>query len=725
MMTQRFPIPVDALTPEEAYAELVDLEQKIRLYDQAYFEQDAPLVDDQTYDRIRLRYQDLEKHFPERISSQSPSLRVGIKPSGRFAKTRHLSPMLSLDNAFNRQDIEDFLTRACRFLGLAPGTPLTVMGEPKIDGVSCSLRYEKGALTVGSTRGDGFEGENVTANVRTIQDIPQVLSTSLEVFEVRGEIYLQKQDFQILNHQREQENEPLFANPRNAAAGSLRQLNPEITASRPLKFFAYGLGEASQKFFKTHEDVLDHLRFWGFPVSPLTQRCSSLEDTLAYHQGLEAQRADLPFDIDGSVFKIDRLDLQERLGFVSRAPRWAIAHKFPAEQAQTTLTDIRIQVGRTGVLTPVADLAPVTVGGVVVSRATLHNADELRRKDIRVGDRVLIQRAGDVIPQVVQTILPERPEAAMRGAPFEFPTTCPVCESLVERKEGEVAWRCTGGLICQAQAALRLRHFVSRDAFDIEGLGAKHIETFFQQGIIQNPVDIFTFEARDKISDHPLASWEGWGPKSAQNLFDAINQRRRISLERFIYALGIHQVGQTTAKLLARHYETYGKWTSAMFAISTPKNEAGGETDSLEDLVSIEGIGPGMVDELCGFFKENHNRQLLKALVGPQIQVIDTIPAASPKQGSSALFGKTVVFTGSLQTLTRSEAKSQAENLGAKVASAVSGKTDYVIVGQEAGSKADKARTLGIPILTEEEWLTLQRDEGKRHQDEEPPQLTS
>lgn len=688
-------IPVDQLTQDEAKIELQRLAALIAEYDRAYYEFDSPIVDDAAYDQLRVRNKEIELRFPPLILPESPSYRVGSKPARGFAKVHHRYPMLSLDNAFDDEDVHEFVNRTRRFLGLDAEIEIELMTSPKIDGLSCSLLYVDGKLKTAGTRGDGEVGEDVTRNVQTISSIPHFITSPFKSLEIRGEVYLTHQDFQLLNQQREKAGEPLFANPRNAAAGSLRQLDPGITASRPLKFFAYSLTvDDNPTYFKTNEEALDHLKDWGFSVVPQFKSCN-LEELLKYYVDLEKKRAELGFDIDGVVYKINRLEWQDRLGFVSRAPRWAIAYKFPAEQAQTTLRQIVVQVGRTGVLTPVAQLDPVTVGGVVVSRATLHNEDELRRKDIRVGDRVIIQRAGDVIPQVVKIITPE---GQARSAPFQFPSHCPVCDSLIERKEGEAARRCTGGLICKAQAALRLRHFVSRDAFDIEGLGAKHIETFFILGMITNPVDIFTFEQRDCESSRPLSTWEGWGKKSAENLFRAIRQKREISLDRFIYALGIHQIGQTTSKLLARHYGSYDVWTHAM-------KEASGENPHLlEELMNIDGIGPGMAEDLLYFFKEPHNLDLLARLVGPQINVLDF---KTPASSSSLIAGKTVVFTGSLTSLTRSEAKTKAETLGAKVSSSVSVKTDYVIVGEEAGSKAEKARQLGVKTLTETEWLNF------------------
>ena len=689
-------IPVGQLTADEAALELKCLSTLITEYDRAYYEFDSPLVDDATYDKLRIRNKEIESRFPLLILPESPSYRVGSRPAKGFSKVLHRFPMLSLDNAFDEEDVREFVARVRRFLGLGEEEGIELMASPKIDGLSCSLVYIDGQLKTAATRGDGETGEDITQNVKTIAGLPHSIDNPLDkVLEIRGEVYLTRQDFQLLNQQREKAGEPLFANPRNAAAGSLRQLDPQITASRPLKFFAYSLTvDDDPNYFKTNEESLKKLAVWGFSVVPQFKSCD-LDKLLAYHADLEKKRSgsELDFDIDGVVYRINRSDWQDRLGFVARAPRWAIAYKFPAEQAQTTLRQIVIQVGRTGVLTPVAQLDPVTVGGVVVSRATLHNEDELRRKDIRVGDRVMIQRAGDVIPQIVKVITPEGQE---RSAPFQFPSHCPVCDSLIERKEGEVAYRCTGGLICKAQAALRLRHFVSRDAFDIEGLGAKHIETFFSLGMITNPVDIFTLEQRDRESSQSLNTWEGWGQKSADNLFRAIRQKREISLDRFIYALGIHQIGQTTSKLLARRYGSYEVWAHSM------KEASAGNSTCLEELINIDGIGPGMAVDLLYFFKETHNLDLLARLVGPHIKVSDFKMSVN---SSSPVAGKTVVFTGSLISLTRAEAKARAEMLGAKVSSSVSVKTDYVIVGEEAGSKAEKARQLGVRTLTETEWL--------------------
>ena len=679
---------------EEIKTALEFLATQIAACDQAYYEFDAPLIDDATYDALRKKNLDLERQFPDLILANSPSHRVGSQGAAKFAKVTHLHPMLSLDNAFNEKDITDFVDRIRRFLGLSLDCDIHFVAEPKIDGISCSLRYEQGRLVKASTRGDGEVGEDVTANVKTMSCIPQSFKTDIDLLEIRGEVYLEHQDFQILNHQRAHAEEALFANPRNAAAGSLRQLDSQVTALRPIKFYAYSFGETPQ-FFKTHARALDHLRHWGFPVSPLIEECHSVDQIIDYHRRMAANRSSLGFDIDGTVFKIDRLDWQDRLGFVSRAPRWAIAHKFPAAQAQTKLRKILIQVGRTGVLTPVAVLDPITVGGVVVSRATLHNEDEVQRKDLREGDQVIVQRAGDVIPQVVKMVTPE---IQSRGSVFQFPTHCPECGCLIERRDQEVVRRCTGGLVCKTQAALRLRHFVSREAFDIEGLGAKHMDMFFKMARIQNPVDIFTLERCDLASQTPLAKMDGWGSKSAQKLFDAINAKRSISLDRFIYSLGIHQIGQTTSKLLARTYGSYDIWVEQMKAVAQDQEAA------TQTLKCINGIGDSMIKDLATFFKEQHHLDLLKNLVGSEINVEDF---KSSNRILSQFSDKTIVFTGTLSMMSRAEAKTKAESLGAHVSSSISAQTDYLVVGEKAGSKTAKAQALGVHVLDEAAWLAL------------------
>ncbi|HET9149347.1 MAG TPA: NAD-dependent DNA ligase LigA, partial [Alphaproteobacteria bacterium] len=653
---------------------------------------------------------------PDLVRPDSPSLRVGAAPAAGFAKVRHAVPMLSLDNAFDREDVEAFFARVRKILeserGLKPTDSIEIVGEPKIDGLSISLGYERGKFVRGATRGDGTEGEDVTANLMTMEDVPHALKGKAPaVIEVRGEVYMARTDFMKLNAAREKAGEPLFANPRNSAAGSLRQLDPKITASRPLRFFAYALGEksADADIGKTHWEFLQHLTAWGFHVNPKATLLRGAEDAIAFHTALGEERAGLDYDIDGVVYKVNRFDWQDTLGMVSRAPRWAIAHKFPAERAQTVLEKITVNVGRTGALTPVANLTPVTVGGVVVSRASLHNEDEIARKDFREGDTVIIQRAGDVIPQVVSVVLEKRPKNAK---PYTFPRKCPVCGSHAVREEGDAAWRCTGGLICAAQRAERLRHFVSRSAFDIEGLGWERLVLFLDKGLITSPADIFTLEARNGKDFPPLQEWEGWGEKSAENLFKAIDARRNIPFERYINALGIPQVGEATAKLLARAYGTAESWRTAMAAAAKERRAHPDETKNLNTvaphyaaLVAIPGIGLSMADDIVAFFEEKHNLEVLDALqrAGVRPQKVE-VPKAS---ADSPVFGKTVVFTGALATLTRQGAKEQAESLGAKVAGSVSKKTDYVVVGTDAGSKADKARELGVNILSEDEWLKL------------------
>lgn len=688
--------PIENLTEAEAKTELERLAALIAHHDRLYYLEDQPEVSDAEYDDLRLRNAEIEKRFPELIRTDSPSLRVGVALAGPFKKVRHRKPMLSLDNGFEDQDVYDFVDRVRRFLGLSPEDPIEMVAEPKIDGLSATLEYDKGHFKLGATRGDGEEGEDITANLKTIQDIPHLISDSdfPKMTEIRGEVYMGHQDFMAMNEARAAKGEAQFANPRNAAAGSVRQLDSTITASRPLKFFAYACDDYAPFGVKTHWEYLEKLKGWGFTTNPLARLCQDVEEILAYYRELEAQRADLPYDIDGIVYKVNRIDWQTRMGSSARAPRWALAHKFPAQKAQTHLDDILIQVGRTGALTPVAVLQPVTVGGVVVSRASLHNEDEIARKDVRVGDAVMIQRAGDVIPQIVGVVLDKRPATSK---PFEFPHQCPVCGSHAIRLPGEVARKCIGGLICPAQAALRLRHFVSRDGYDIEGFGAKHVLAFYKEGLVRFPQDIFTLETRDQKSLTPLRNREGWGPLSAQNLFKAIEARRKISLHRFIYALGIPQIGQATAKLLARHYLSYSAWKEAMVEAKDHSSEA------YETLVSIDGVGPSVSEDLIAFFDEPHNLEVLDALV-KEVTVLDEVP---PTVGSSPLAGKTIVFTGGLQRMSRPEAKVRAEALGAKVASSVSSKTDYVVIGEDAGSKAKKAQELGVKILTEDEWLKM------------------
>jgi DNA ligase (NAD+) len=695
-------IKVADLSEEEAAKELERLAEEIARHDALYHGEDAPEISDADYDRLRQRNDEIEKRFPGLIREDSPSQRVGAAPSEKFEKVVHKVPMLSLSNAFSDEDLEDFLARIRRFLNLKEGEELFLTAEPKIDGLSASLRYEKGKFVLGATRGDGREGENVTANLRTIGDIPlEVKAKDMpEVFEVRGEVYMSHEDFAALNERQEKDGKPIFANPRNAAAGSLRQLDSSITRQRPLRFFAYAWGDVSGLPADTQMGVIEAMGRWGFATNPLMRRCASAEEMLAFYREVEEQRATLGYDIDGIVYKVDRLDLQGRLGFVSRSPRWAIAHKFPAEQAVTVLEAIDIQVGRTGALTPVARLKPVTVGGVVVSNATLHNEDEIARKDVRIGDTVVVQRAGDVIPQIVRVMEEHRPKGAK---PYEFPETCPECGSHAVREinpktgKPDAVRRCTGGLVCPAQAVERLKHFVSRNAFDIEGLGAKQVEAFYHDGRIMRPADIFTLEERDKKSLKKLKDKEGWGDTSAKNLFAAIEERRKVGLDRFLFALGIRHIGETTARLLARSYGNIEALMSAMKEASDPEGEA------YQELLSIDGIGEVVAEAVVDFFQEEHNREAVEALLAAGVA---PEPLEAQETGSPVA-GKTVVFTGSLELFTRSEAKAKAESLGAKVSGSVSAKTDILVAGPGAGSKLKKAQELDIQILDEQGWLDL------------------
>ncbi|MCZ6743257.1 MAG: NAD-dependent DNA ligase LigA [Alphaproteobacteria bacterium] len=683
--------PVEALNEAEAAAELARLSEEISRLDVLYHQLDAPQVSDAEYDRARRRNAAIESRFPALIRADGPSARVGAAPASGFAKVGHSVPMLSLDNAFNADDVREFVDRVRRFLNLEAEATVGLMAEPKIDGLSISLRYEAGRFIMGATRGDGTTGENVTANLKTLDDIPDRLGGTgwPQVLEVRGEVYMRKSEFLALNARQVEVGAKAFANPRNAAAGGLRQLDSSITASRKLAFFAYGWGEVSAPMAETLAESRDRIRSWGFALTD-AQLCASAEEMIDYHGRLESRRAALDYDIDGVVYKVNRLDWVERLGFVSRSPRWAIAHKFAAERAETMIEKIDIQVGRTGTLTPVAHLTPVTVGGVVVSRATLHNEDEIKRKDIRVGDHVVVQRAGDVIPQVVEAVKAKRPKGAK---PFRFPAKCPRCGSLAVREEGEVAWRCTGGLICPAQAVQRLKHFVSRNAFDIEGLGGKHIESFRHDELIETPGDIF------RLADKKAAieSREGWGEKSVENLLAAIETRKTITFERFIYALGIRQVGEATAKLLARTYHSFTDWQKAMTAAQDRAS------DAYSELTAIDGIGPAMADDILGFFAEPHNRAVLDDLN----RLLTIEDAAMGAAADAPLSGKTMVFTGTLTSMGRKEAKTRAEALGAKVAGSVSAKTDYLVAGEKAGSKASRAAALGVTVLSEDEWREM------------------
>lgn len=779
-MADLLTVAVEDLTEAEARAELARLAMEIALHDQLYHGEDAPKISDADYDALRQRNAAIEERYPALIRKDSPSKRVGaaVKAS-KFDKITHARPMLSLDNAFNDEDVRDFVGRVRRFLGMGPEEPVALTAEPKIDGLSLALRYEKGKLTQAATRGDGAVGENVTTNARTIDSIPTELQGSNwpDVIEVRGEVYMGKEDFLALNEVQAEKGAKIFANPRNAAAGSLRQLDSSITASRPLKFFAYAWGEVSDMPATTQMGMIDLFKAWGFDVNPLLQACDGADSAIAHYRMIERERPMLDYDIDGVVYKVDRLDLQDRLGMVARAPRWAIAHKFPAEKAMTILRDIDIQVGRTGALTPVAKLEPVTVGGVVVSNATLHNRDEIQRLDARIGDTVVIQRAGDVIPQVVSVVLDKRPVDA---APFDFPEKCPVCGSHAEASDDDVVVRCTGGLVCAAQQVERLRHFVSRGAFDIEGVGAKQVEAFAQWGWVEEPGDIFT-KLQGRVDE--LKAKEGWGDKSVDNMLAAIEERRSIDFYRVIFGLGIPGIGAETAKLLARHFGTPGAMTGylarglelsmglapglsahelsainycllafghlkdfeaamaptdlfsagegfiGLVAARLARIDAGtlsGDTVRLSrlrtvaalkvtsltneglkalrahnaELLDIDGIGGDVVMSLADFYLEARNRAVLHRLLDAL-----NVREVEAQADDSPVSGKTVVFTGSLEKMTRNEAKAKAESLGAKVAGSVSGKTDIVVAGPGAGSKLKKAQDLGVAVMTEDEWL--------------------
>ena len=698
---------VDMLSEAEAAAELADLATEIAAHDAAYYQDDAPAISDAAYDALRRRNDDIEARFPRLKRADSPSNKVGATPNGAFGKVEHAVAMLSLGNAFNNEDVAEFGARIRRFLTLDEKTELAFTSEPKIDGLSASLRYEKGVLVQGATRGDGRVGEDITANLKTLPDIPHRLPDSVpDIVEVRGEVYMGHADFANLNARQEATKGKIFANPRNGAAGSLRQLDVAVTASRPLSFFAYAWGEMSAMPADTQSGMMDCFRDWGFKVNPAFTDVTDIAGLLPHWAEIEQQRATLGYDIDGMVYKVDRLDYQQRLGFVSRAPRWAIAHKFPAEKATTRLNDIDIQVGRTGALTPVAKLEPVTVGGVVVSNATLHNADEIARKDIRVGDMVIIQRAGDVIPQVVEVLTARRDADSQ---PFVFPKTCPECGSHAVREtradgEEDAVTRCTGGLTCPAQARERLKHFVSRAALDIEGLGQKQIDDYWGLGLIRTPQDIFTLAAR--FSDNPPEIWRytsgakdkiGTLKDSAKKLFAAIEARKTVDLDRFIFGLGIRQVGETTARLLARHFG------SLQMMQDTALQIAGGDLLARADLEALDGVGGTMLDAFVAFFEEPHNLESLAALVAAGVNPTPLEAVAA----DTVIAGKTIVFTGTLERMGRAEAKARAEAMGAKVVGSVSAKTDILVAGPGAGSKLTKAQELGVKVLSEDEWVEL------------------
>ena len=691
-------VAVDALTEAAAKAELERLAAEIAEHDKRYHQEDAPTISDAAYDALRRRNEAIEARFPHLVRADSPSRRVGAAPAAKFAKVRHAIPMLSLGNAFAPEEVADFVARVRRFLRLGADEAVELTAEPKIDGLSCSLRYQSGMLVNAATRGDGVVGEEVTANVRTIADIPHRLrgKSVPAICEIRGEVYMSHADFAALNRRQEAAGLQTFANPRNSAAGSLRQLDASITASRPLKFFAYSYGEMSALPAQTQSGVLRWLGDCGFTINPLIKVCCNVEELLAYHQDIERRRATLGYDIDGVVYKVDRLDWQQRLGFVSRTPRWAIAHKFSAEKATTIVEAIDIQVGRTGALTPVARLKPVTVGGVVVSNATLHNEEEIARLGVRVGDTVTIQRAGDVIPQVLGVV-----EDKPRGEkPYRFPKTCPcslktavVREAIAGGEEGARS-RCSGEFACPYQKVEHLIHFVSRRAFDIDGLGEKQIALFFDEGWVKEPADIFTLEARNHRIK--LQEVEGFGETSVRNLFNAIAARREISLERFVYALGMRHVGETTARALSRGYGSWRAFHDAGLKLAEADEETRQEMDNLDQ------IGDTVIDSIAAYFGEAHNRGIVERLTG-EVRIL----AAEQPAASSPVAGKTVVFTGSLEKMTRDEAKAMAERLGAKTAGSVSKKTDYVVAGPGAGGKLGKAAELGVKVLSEDEWFAL------------------
>jgi DNA ligase (NAD+) len=693
-------ISVEALTEAEAVEELTRLADTLAAHDLAYHRDAAPTISDAEYDALKRRNDEIEARFPDLIRENSPSLKVGAARAEQFSPVTHGTPMLSLDNAFSNDEAAEFDAKVRRFLKLGEAT-VAYTAEPKIDGLSASLRYENGRLVQGATRGDGRVGEDVTANLRSIAQIPERLSGGgwPDVIEIRGEVYIDKPDFIAMNAAAVEREERTYANPRNAAAGSLRQIDPAITAKRPLKFFAYAWGLTSAPFAQTQWEALQLLKSWGFQTNPETQRVEGVEGLLAAYRDMEALRPKLTFDIDGVVYKVDRLDWQDRLGFVSRSPRWGIARKFPAEQARTVLEAIDLQVGRTGAVTPVARLAPVTVGGVVVTNATLHNGDEIARKDIRIGDTVVVQRAGDVIPQVVEVVDPDRKG---RAEPFEFPHVCPcplqtpLARETTAAGAETVVRRCTGEFACPFQRIEHLKHFVSRRAFDIEGLGEKQLQMFFDDGIVREPADIFKLAEYDKASLKKLKDREGFGATSVTNLFAAIEARRPIALDRFIFALGIRHIGETTAMTLGRGYGSAEAFMAAMGKV------AAGDAEAMAELDDLDQIGKAVVDAAGAYFKEEHNQKIVERLLA-ELDVQDAEQVAT----DTAVAGKTIVFTGALERLTRDEAKAQAERLGAKVSGSVSKKTDIVVAGPGAGSKLKTAAELGIQILTEDEWITL------------------
>lgn len=680
---------------EDARSRHKSLCAEISRADEAYYIKDVPVINDGEYDKLRRELEEIERRHPELATKNSPTAKVGASPSKAFGKVKHALPMLSLSNVFSEQEVNEFIKRIRRFLGYEENEIIKIVAEPKIDGLSCALRYENRELVLAATRGDGYEGEDITANIKTISCIPQKLTNDApDILEIRGEIYMSRSAFKKLNLEQEAKGKPGFANPRNAAAGSVRQLDAKITAQRELGFFGYALGSASEKIADTQEGIRKKLGSWGIPQTPYVI-CSNISEIMENYENLLERRPDLDYEIDGIVYKINDLKAQERLGFISRSPRWASAHKFPAEQALTRINKIDIQVGRTGALTPVARLEPITVGGVVVSNATLHNEDEIARKDIRQGDMVLVQRAGDVIPQIVKVLTEKRTGDEKCFTP---PEHCPKCGSKTLREEGEALRRCTAGLACPAQAVERLRHFVSRLAFDIEGLGDKIIRSFWEEGLIKSPADIFTLQERNENLIRPIREHEGWGKLSEQNLFQSINERRKITLKRFIYALGIRQIGEATAQRLAATYATIDNLQESMIKAAGMES-----SDAYSELLSIEDIGPAAAKDLITFFAQEHNIEVIEQLKNH----LAIQPYEQMQDAHMPLSGKIIVFTGSLTRITRAEAKAKAQNLGAKVSGSVSKKTDYVVAGEKAGSKLKKAKELGITVLGEDEWLHM------------------
>ncbi len=680
----------------DAEKELEKLAKKIALYDYHYYTLSDPIVSDPEYDGLRQRNKEIEALFPDLRRMDSPSNRIGFKASDSFVKVQHRNPMLSLDNVYNEEELENFHDKVCRFLNLPTETDIPMFAEPKVDGVSASVHYQNGIFTLGLTRGDGKVGENITANLRTIENIPLRLNPNchhlVESVEIRGEIYMSLEDFKALNEENAKNNDKIFANPRNAASGSLRQLDPKVTAQRNLKFFAYGAFSLDKPIADSQEAALNMLKEYGFAINPMNQICHNLKEMLDYYQRIMDIREGLGYEIDGVVYKVNEFSVQQRLGNMGRVPRYAIAHKFPANVVSTTLEDIHLQVGRTGTITPVACLRPVVVGGVLVSRASLHNEEEIRRKDIRIGDSVIVKRAGDVIPQVVGVNFDKRDK---KLSPYEFSDNCPCCQTKLTQIKGHVAKKCSNGFNCEDQAVQRLIHFVSRDGFNIEGFGARTLEIFYRDELINMPSDIFTLEARNKTLPVPLDMRAGWGQQSVQNLWDSINRSKNISLDRFIYALGIPGVGKQTSRVLAERYESLHNFLGHLIQMHEDNTKA------MNEIKNIEGIGYLMAQEIVNFFKETHNAKLIKELL-KHLEISDFVI-----QKNLPLSGKIIVFTGSLESISRSEAKAQAERLGAKVNSSVSAKTDYVVSGKESGKKLKDAKALGVEILTEEAWLNF------------------